>query len=649
MRSALHNSRLHEYRSPFGAVRTGDKCVLSLFVSAELNSRLHSVKLRLWPDDHEELAEPVSLHERDGGMLYHFEIAAPDAPCVIWYYFILYTDGHTLYYGGDSGEGDVYDHLPPSFRITVFDREFETPDWFARAIIYQVFPDRFYKSGDDTFEAGAAYHSRLGRPVYKHENWRDEPLFEPLPGAACYNPCDFFGGNLRGIREKLPYLADLGVTCIYLNPVFESPSNHRYNTSDYMRIDPFLGDEAELRALSDAAAPYGIRLMLDGVFSHTGDDSVYFNRYGTYPDAGAYQSRESRYYPWYGFYSFPDSYRCWWGFDTLPEVNELDGSYMEFVRSVLDKYAALGIHSWRLDVADELPNDFIRMLRRELKRNDPNGVLLGEVWEDAVTKTDGLGNRRGYANGDMLDSCMGYPFRDAVVEYLLGNCDARGLLRRLGAICEGYPEPFLRAQMNLLSSHDTQRIISVLGGCPHRDALTREEQARFELSDEALRLGKARYVLAAVIQMAFIGVPCIYYGDEAGLTGLADPFCRKTFPWGDEDAALQAAIRALSRARSRSDALKLGGIAMCAVDESVFTICRTHGEHQAVAAVNRSSDARSVTLCAKGFSECNGVLTAFAGEYECALTGAVLRCTDGNIRLTLPPLGGALLIKRSSL
>lgn len=647
MQTAYHNSRQSKYRAPFGAVKTSDKFRLSLSVSDELNSQLTSVKLRIWIYDSERLIDPIAVTQDGDGMLYSFELTAPEEPLLIWYCFILKTPSRTLYYGGDSGEGSLTDYFPPCFRITVYSWAYTTPDWFKKGIIYQIFPDRFYKSGYDTVKAGANYHASLGRPVVVHESWSEKPLYRPLPGEVYYNPCDFFGGNLQGIRERLPMLADLGVNCIYLNPVVESPSNHRYNASDYMRIDPFLGDDNALRELAGDARKYGIRIMLDGVFSHTGDDSVYFNKRGTYPSLGAYQSQDSPYYSWYDFEAFPDKYKCWWGFETLPETNELDSDYSEFVLSVLDHYASLGIYSWRLDVADELPDEFIKKLRRRIKQNDPDGILLGEVWEDAITKRDGFGNWRGYAHGDELDSCMGYPFRQAVVDYLTGVCDARGLLERLGAICESYPEPFLMAQMNLLSSHDTQRILSVLGGCPHRDALTRDEQAEFTLPDDAVKLAKRRFVLATIIQMTFVGVPSLYYGDEAGMCGLADPFCRETYPWGKEDTQLYESIRRLTRARCENTSLMFGGITMCALSESVIAIRRAWGDSQAIAVVNGRDCEANISLCASDFNELAGADDCcIVGCYEDVLTDGTFDANNGVLNLTLSPYEGALLIKR---
>ena len=335
---------------------------------------------------------------------------------------------------------------------------------------------------------GLAEHRALGHRMRIHTNW-DEPVAHlPQEGEKEYCPCDFYGGNLWGVIKKLPYLQELGVGCIYLNPVMLSNSNHRYNTLDYLKVDPMLGGDEALRTLAAEAKRRGIRLMLDGVFSHTGDDSLYFDRKGIY--GGACGDPDSPYREWYDFHSYPDGYRCWWGFLSLPEVKELTPSYMEFIGGVLEHYAQMGITSWRLDVADELPDEFIAFLREKLKSLDPSGVLVGEVWEDASNKRSP--NRRKYVDGRELDGVMGYPFRDAALDFFRFRTDAEGLCEELWQLMENYPAPFYRASMNILGSHDTARILTALGGAPPRDTLTREEQARFRLSDEAQKLAVQR-------------------------------------------------------------------------------------------------------------------------------------------------------------
>lgn len=325
---------------------------------------------------------------------------------------------------------------------------------------------------------------------------------------------DFHGGNLKGIIDKLPYLSKIGVSIIYLSPIFESSSNHKYNTGDYKKIDPMFGDEEILKELIEKANKKGINIILDGVFSHTGADSKYFNKFGNYDEVGAYQSKDSKYSSWYTFNDFPDDYKCWWGVKDLPNVNELNKSYMDYIiydeDSVINKWTDMGIKGWRLDVADELPTEFIKEIRKELKKNDAESVLVGEVWEDASNKIT-YNERRNYLVGNQLDSVMGYPFRDNIVSFLKGNITSKELNNKFMTIKENYPKESFKANLNLISSHDVARIKTEL----HYD--------------------EAMVKLAVATQMTFEGVPYIYYGDEAGLCGGTDPDNRKTYPWKNED------------------------------------------------------------------------------------------------------------------
>ncbi len=630
----LHDSIGARFRVPFGAV----PCCTDVRLSIRVPDPDVRARLRLWVENAERIVEG-----RRAGEYYEFVFQAAHTG-LVWYYFLLETPVGPRYYGGRSGVGAVYDYPPPAYQITVYDPAFETPAWFREGLAYQVFTDRFHRSGERGGLDRAEYHRALGRSVYLHEAWDEPVLYGPLPGKKDYDPCDFYGGDLRGLIEKLPYLQSLGITCLYLNPIFESPSNHRYNTADYLHVDPVLGSEDDLRALAAAAKDAGMRVILDGVFSHTGDDSLYFDRYGRYPGLGAYQSKESPYYEWYDFRAWPDSYRAWWGFPTLPEVNELVPSYLEFIAGVLSHYAALGFTSWRLDVADELPDEFIAFLRARLKALDPEGLLLGEVWDDASNK-EGFGARRKYVDGAELDSAMNYPLRDALCDFFLYRTDANGLAARLFALRENYPKPFYDACLNLLGSHDTPRIATVLGGAPHRDALTREEQAKFRLSPDAAARGKARLALAQMLLFSHPGVPCTYYGDELGMFGMADPFCRAPYPWGVEDEAQLAQYRRIAAARRNSKALSAGACGFAALAPDVFAILRTHGEESALTLVNRSERAERVTVTAEAFRRGpDGARMFLSPAYVGAITGVRAASSAGARNHVLPPLSGAMLI-----
>ena len=409
---------------------------------------------------------------------------------------------------------------PNDFLLTVSSVDYKTPEWFKGGVMYQIFPDRFYKVG--------SMPDIIGR--VRRTDWGGLPSYKPNEKGKVLNN-DFFGGNLAGITAKLPYLKELGVTVLYLNPIFEAASNHRYDTSDYMKIDPFLGDEDTFKKLVESAENQGIRVILDGVFNHTGDDSVYFNKYGHYPSIGAYQSKTSPYYSWYSFQAFPDKYSSWWGIDILPEVNEESEEYQEFIfgeNGVLKKWLRFGIGGYRLDVADELPDFFLKGLRKSVKDENPDAIIIGEVWEDASNKI-AYSTRREYLQGYELDSVMNYPLKDAIIRYIQTE-NACELLHSIRNLIDHYPKQSLDCLMNILGTHDTARILTVLGGiyCNNKDEMA-QKSAYLKEIDKQKTIEKLK--LAAVLQFTMPGIPCIYYGDENGMEGHIDPFCRQCFDW----------------------------------------------------------------------------------------------------------------------
>ena len=579
-RGVVHDPANEFFRSPYGAVKCGEL-----------------VHIRLRTADYTEGASFVTDGEdhpmrRDDDGCFAYDFLAPGEPGLVLYTFRLP--------GGLSfGSGGLVCGEARPWSITVYDAGFETPGWAEGAVMYQIYPDR-YARGGSAFEKGVRYHRGLGRRIEVHRNW-DEPVKSaPSPGAPYYYPDDFFGGTLRGVIENLPELKRQGVDVLYLNPIFEADSNHRYNTADYRKIDPMLGGGKTFRELCAKAKALGIRVVLDGVFSHTGDDSIYFNRYGRYPGPGAYQGEESPYYRWYDFRHFPDDYRCWWDFDTLPEVRETDRSWQKFVVSgddaVMTHWIAEGASGWRLDVADELPDEVIDLMRRSVKRADADALLLGEVWEDATTKIS-YGVRRRYALGHGLDSVMNYPFRVAMLDFALGRKDAREFRDFLVGQRLNYPAPMYKCLMNLLGSHDTARLRSVLGSGSDGSELSRADQAKFALTEEQDALGRARQKLCAAVQFALPGMPCVYYGDEEGMQGLQDPFCRA--PYRRRDGELREHYAALAAARHASPELLRGDAAFAHWGGDVVLILRFLGAKAKLVAVNRSG--ADVTLRPEGY------------------------------------------------
>jgi len=523
-----HNSRNSNYRYPFGARPAGAKVRLRI----EADESFTQAYVRGW---FAGLEQRFEMRRRGGA--FEADITLPDESGVYWYYFILQDErSRTCLYGNapDSmgGEGAPSLQEPPSFQITLYDPAYETPEWMHGAALYQIFPDRFFSSGKK--DAGKCLHP----DCWYHENWHDDPEMK-ICGADCA-AADFFGGDLRGIMQKLPYIKSLGANVIYMNPIFRARSNHKYDTGCYMQIDPSFGTEEDLRDLCAEADKMGIRVMLDGVFSHTGSDSMYFDRYGRYGGVGAYADQDSEFSSWYRFEKWPDKYDCWWGFDTLPNVNETDPAYMEYILSgkdsVVRHWLGAGAGGWRLDVADELPMEFLRELRKNVKAAKADAGVIGEVWEDASRK-EAYGEMRNYCAGDTLDGCMNYPVRDAILAFLLGEIGGRAFERALESQRENYPPQFLYACMNLLGSHDKPRPISVLAGIPDLEP-EREKRQPLHLTDGQYALGKARYAAALRFMSALPGMTSVYYGDEAGLVGMSDPYCRGTYPWGFEDKEL---------------------------------------------------------------------------------------------------------------
>jgi len=562
----------------------------------------------------------------------------------LWYWFEIRLYGGALcYYGATppyaSGLGRIYRNPPPAFQITVYDKGFITPDWVKNAVLYQVFPDRFCMGDPEGVNRGLEYHRSMGRAEFElHSDWSDLPVFEAREGQSFYIPSDIFGGDLEGIRTKLAYLKDLGVTLLYLNPVFEAASNHRYNTGDYLKIDPILGDAEAFRKLAKEARDMGIRIILDGVFSHTGDDSLYFNKYGRYEGIGAYESKDSPYFSWFEFQDHPDKYTSWWGFETLPEVNESDPSWQDFVikseDSVIRRWLGEGASGYRLDVADELPDECIELIRSAVKEKDPEAFLLGEVWEDATTKLS-YGKPRTYALGRGLDSVMNYPFLNKTIEFLTEQTDAWLYVRFLEHQRHTYPAQMYYTLMNLVSSHDVSRIRTRLSSSVDPGSMRRDEQARFELSEEEFSLGGLRQRLAAAIQFSLPGLPSVYYGDEVGMTGLLDPFNRRAFT--EEDADILEWYRKLAALRHEHPVLKTGDVRFYSTNGSVLGILRYAADTSdaVLTVINPKKEPRRIVIELDEVRE--DVLTALSLN-----TGRVLTLEKGLIEIEMPALNAEI-------
>lgn len=643
----LHNSQQEAYRSPFGALPVGGAARLALAVweeDTEEGDWLTEVYLRLWRDGEGEQLLPMRPEQnpgRPGERQFVVNLPPQEEPGLLWYYFMLRTaGGELLFYGNNSkglgGEGAVYPEQPPSYQITVYRPE-EAPAWYRRAVCYQIFPDRFARGDDWQLCQQRAYaEGWRGAARVIQQSWQDTPFYS-YDEAGRVVRWPHFGGNLQGVRGKLLYLKSLGVSAIYLNPIFRAASNHKYDTADYRRIDPGFGTEEDFCALAADCDKLGIRLILDGVFSHTGEDSRYFNKLGNYPDLGAYQSPDSLYYNWYKFRQYPDDYAAWWGVESLPEVDEHNEDFRNFIfgaeDSVVRHWLRLGAGGWRLDVADELPEDFIRGLRAAATAEKPDALILGEVWEDASNKKS-YGEQRAYLLGGSLHATMNYPFRSLLLAWLLGEETAAGLAAGLLSLKENYPPAHFAAALNLIGSHDTPRVLTVLGGAAEPADKTAAEH--FRLSAGQRSLAAARLKLAALLQFTMQGVPSVYYGDEAGAQGFADPFNRGTYPWGEEDEELLGWYRRISALRAAYPLLAEGEFWPHALSDDVYACRRFWPQNKQ----DISDNEEIWVLFNRGESE-QTISLAVGDDLKWGrelLSDTEAAPEEGELHLTLPPL-----------
>ena len=616
----VFDSRSESCKKPYGAVPCGTAVSYTVRpLRREGWSRCVLVTQREFSGQTAELELPCTGQDGDRNRFSGI-FSAPAEPELVWYWFRLFReDGSSIlldrsgYHGGENVQ---------SWQLTVYE-ESSTPAWFGCGVVYQIFPDRFCRL--ELPDPAGMVGSRT-----IHENWSNLPDWRPDAQGEVRN-CDFFGGSLQGILSKLDDLADFGVTVLYLNPVFESASNHRYNTADYRAIDPMLGTEDDFHHLCQEAKRRGIRVILDGVFNHTGSQSRYFNADGFYSDTGAAQSPDSPYYHWFSFHPWPADYDAWWGIRTLPAVREDAPDYRDFIirgqDSVVRHWLRAGASGWRLDVADELPDDFIGEIRTAMEETAPDSFLLGEVWEDATTKI-AYSMRRRYLLGQELHGVMNYPFRTALIAYLLGG-DADKFRETLESLRENYPPHAFYSLMNFLSTHDTPRILTVLGA-DHVPG-SKEERAVFRLSPARRQLGLKRLRLAALVLFTFPGAPTVYYGDEAGMEGWEDPFNRAGYPWGQEDSELKSFFSKLAHLRREQPALQTGQLHWRWTAGSLLVFARELDGQLLTTVVNAADTPQTLTL------------PWFGDTARDLLSSEALSPADNVLPLTLLPHQGLLL------
>ena len=570
------DSRSKDCKRPFGAVQEGSRLDFNTY--AQDGVFINCVVLTL-TDDATGIATRYPLEyagkSDENTSRFHVRINAPKAG-LYWYKFEIFSEEGHIEYLNPRTKGQ--------FQLTVYSEDYETPERFKGGIIYHIFVDRFCKGNDAGVDTST--HS-----VYK--NW-DEPLtLKDTDGV--YRANDFYGGNFQGIIDKLPYLKSLGVTVIYLSPIFRSSSNHRYDTGNYLELDPLLGNEEKFKELIDKAKRKGIYIMLDGVFNHTGADSLYFNKFGTYDSLGAYQSKQSPYYKWYDFINYPDEYRCWWGVTVCPTVNKKAEGYRNLIfgkDGVIDKWSRLGVSAWRLDVVDELPEEFVQQIRIAVKSVSEKKLLIGEVWEDASNKIS-YSKRRHYLLGKELDGVMNYPFKDAVISLARGG-RPRAFVEAVNTITENYPKKSLDCTMTLLGSHDTVRVLNRLSDYNIK-GLDKFGRAQVVLEGDILATAKARLKIASTLQFFLPGIPSIYYGDESGMQGYEDPLCRRPMNWNNQDTEILGHYKKLGELRKKFRSQVTGSTRLYESGGIVY-LERRAKEKKVVVAVNTSGAAKALNI-----------------------------------------------------
>lgn len=652
--SVQFNSRDLNDKSPFGATTQGTPVAFSLQSNAKVKSVELIIEKRSMEGNQElleyaEVARVPMEKVQDGDRLkWRAKYGFPDIG-VFGYHFVVRIDEQSFVYQnnrqsiywtrerGSNGVGliepDLGERNRPSirrFRHTVFAKDFVVPSWARDVVYYYVFPERF-RNGDKSNDPKPGRDTYQDKGVEFHANWNDRP-YKPKTGDGSddvYNN-DFFGGDLAGIIEKLDYIKDLGANTIYMTPVFQAPSNHKYDTADYKKVDPAFGTNADFETLTREAAKRGIRVIPDTSLNHTGADSIYFDRYKKYASKGAFEGAkvqaDSPYASWYKFDTTQKEpnkqFKGWVDISDLPELDKSSKSFREFAYGANDSVMKLwldrGAAGWRMDVAPWVPDDFWREWRRAIKTHKPDALTVAETWFDSSK----------YFLGDTFDSTMNYIFRNTVMDYAAGG-NAKTLYQNLELIREVYPPQAHFALMNLLSTHDAARALHNFG----YDHDTKDEAK--------IALAKRKLLLAVFFQMTYPGAPTIYYGDEVGVTGGDDPYNRQTYPWADTggkpDMALHAEFKRLIKMRHDHDVLRHGALsAPLYADENVIVLLRTLGNVTAVIAMNNGATAREIDVTLPA--------SLSVSALRDARTNDAITATGKQIRLSIPAISGRVLI-----
>ena len=582
-----------------GAFAVGDNIYFTVETPRQLGAS--AVVLRICKDGEGDRDMPLTFTDTAEGIdIYTIEVNTKElcdyADDGLFFYEFLFVRGADTLFTSTSNQVDftLEKHSEGRFALVVHEKNFTTPSWFCGRTMYHIFVDRFAKGEGEVSTRD---------DVIINEDWDNGiPQYVKKNGDRLANNM-FFGGNLWGVAEKLDYLKSLGVGIIYLSPIFKSYSNHKYDTGDYTQIDGMFGGETAFKNLIEKAKEKDIKIILDGVFNHTGDNSLYFDRYGEYGNSGAYTNENSLYRRWFRFKKYPENYESWWGIDILPKLNhEMPECRKYFVDKggICEKYVKEGIAGWRLDVADELPNEFLDELRKVTHNaSEEQPIIIGEVWENAALKIS-YSKRRRYFLGRQLDSVMNYPLRNGILGYM-STADAEFLGDVLKEIYATYPKQVCDCLMNLLGTHDTERILTLLGEGDEREFCDDNDVfAKKRLTETQYARGVKLLKIASAIQYTVYGVPSVFYGDEVGLEGYHDPFCRRPYPWGRENTELLEHYRLLGKIRKEHPVFADGRFVLEEANGGTLVYSRMgRGEH--IRVIVNMGQTRLEYPCEKGY------------------------------------------------
>lgn len=691
-----HDSWNKDERSPWGAVEEGTPVTLKIKTGAGdvTNAKIMVTKANMTAKGGDEYNPDydsgvttyynmTKIATKDGQDIWQGSFTPQDYG-IYGYKFVL---NDTKEYGDDTktgGTGELKLAGTKYFQLTAYKKGYETPNWAKEAVCYQIFPDRFFNG--DKANDNARDTARGSQPI-QHRSWATPPANS---GAGALDgdkwDCnDFYGGDIAGITKKLDYLKGLGITAIYLNPIYAASSNHHYDARDYDAVDPFLGTFEDLQKLTAEMNKRGMHLIMDGVYNHVGDDSIYFDRYGKYKTVGAYEYWSRIYdlqntkglsleaakaeakkqleaegqvfspYHWENWFDIKNSktrdemgekyaYHDWQSFSSLAPFRDKDypgysaatplhtdlGDYLLYGRNgdkgVIMKWFDYGLSGWRLDVAKEVPSGFWAKTREEVKsiktQTGETPLLLGEIWQDGSQ----------FFMGDSMDSVMNYKLSDTLMHFVMGGKaqDSDDVLTQLR---QNYPKQALYDLMNIVDSHDTARAIYLYGG--GKDGVVQASKSDFDYN-----LGKSRLKMAVAFELGYPGMPTIYYADEAGQFGSKDPDCRRTFPWGKEDKELQSFYqKAIAARNNNKNVFALGDLDTILAQDNIYAYQRTAVDGSGklgVVALNNGK-AQKVTLKVAG---------AANKTFTDQLTGKKVTANNGELTLTIGENQAMMLVSK---